>query len=282
MADRGAFEQWVPRDYLAEYYSGEVTEDELSTLKYFVERFRAAPPGPVLCFGCGPTLHHVFLAAPRATQIYLADYLPENLAEIARWRRQEAGAHDWSVFVRYTLLCESGVEASLSQISARTALLREKIAGLLPADANLGDPLGSEFRGHFAAVLSPYCAESATSDMAVWTRFCRNIASLVRPGGLFLSSALRLCQRYKSGARFFPATPSTSWICVRCWNETSAPRRSKWRRANSETTRTKASPEFFWRARSNSRSSLARRRLRTRRKARRRRRGPRREQRERC
>jgi len=206
MAERGAFEAWVPRDYLTEYYS-ELQEDERSTLKYFVERFRAAPPGPVLCFGCGPTLHHVFLAAPRTTEIYLADYLPANLAEIESFRRREPDAHDWSVFVRYTLLSESGIEPSRSEIDARMDLLREKIAALLPADANLSDPLGHEFRGHFATVLSPYCAESATSDRATWTHFCRNIASLVRPGGLFLTSALRLCERYKSGGRFFPATP---------------------------------------------------------------------------
>ncbi len=206
MAERGVYEAWVPRDYLTEYYN-ELQEDERSTLRYFVERFRAAPPGPMLCFGCGPTLHHVFLAAPHTSEIYLADYLPDNLAEIERWRRQEADAHDWSAFVRYTLECESGVAASDGEISARMALLRERIAGLLPADATLTDPLGGQFRGFFAAVLSPYCAEAVSSDKATWTQVCRNIASLVRPGGLFLTSAVRLCQKYKSGARFFPATP---------------------------------------------------------------------------
>jgi hypothetical protein len=206
MAEHGVYDTWVPRDYLAEYYN-ELQEDERSTLKYFVEQFRAAPPGPVLCFGCGPTLHHVFLAAPRTAEIYLADYLPENLAEIERWRRREPDAHDWSVFVRYTLQCESGAEASEAEISARMELLRAKIAGLQSADATLSDPLGSQFRGHFAAVLSPYCAEAVTSDKAAWSHVCRNIASLVRPGGLFLTSAVRLCQQYKSGARFFPATP---------------------------------------------------------------------------
>jgi NNMT/PNMT/TEMT family len=206
MAERGDFESWVPSDYLAEYY-GELQEDERSTLQYFVEQFRAAPPGPVLCFGCGPTLHHVFLAAPRMTEIYLADFVPENLAEIDRWRQQAPGAHDWTPFVRYTLRCESGAEPSESEIVARAALLREKIAGLLHADANLTDPLGRDYRARFSAVLSPYCAESATSDKATWTHFCRNIASLVQPGGLFLTSALRLCSGYKSGHRFFPATP---------------------------------------------------------------------------
>jgi NNMT/PNMT/TEMT family len=206
MSERGAFEAWVPSDYLSEYYS-ELQEDERSTLKYFVEQLRAAPPGPLLCFGCGPTLHHVLLAAERMSEIYLADYVPENLLEIARWRRREPGAHDWSVFARYILECESGASATSQQVNARLELLRTKIAGLVHADANLTDPLGAEFRGFFSAVLSPYCAESATGDRATWTLFCRNIASLVRPGGLFLTSALRLCERYKSGTRFFPATP---------------------------------------------------------------------------
>ncbi len=206
MSERGAFEAWVPSDYLAEYYS-ELQEDERSTLKFFVEQIRAAPPGPLLCFGCGPTLHHVLLAAERMPEIYLADYVPENLAEIARWQRREPGAHDWSAFARYILECESGASATSQQIDARLELLRTKITGLVHADANLRDPLGPQFRGFFSAVLSPYCAESATGDRSIWTSFCRNIASLVRPDGLFLTSALRLCERYKSGARFFPATP---------------------------------------------------------------------------
>jgi len=205
MAGKSAFDEWVPGDYLAEYYN-ELQEDETSTLRYFVEQFRAAPPGPVLCFGCGPTLHHVFLAAPHTAEIYLADYLPANLAEIERFRKRDPDAHDWSPFVRYTLVCESGVEPSASEINARTELLREKIVGLVSADAYLTDPLGAEFRERFAAVLSPYCAEAAASDVATWTLLCRNIASLVRQGGLFLTAAVRKCQHYKSGNRNFPAT----------------------------------------------------------------------------
>jgi NNMT/PNMT/TEMT family len=205
MAVRGEFEAWSPRDYLAEYY-GELQEDETRTLAYFVQQLRDAPPGPVLCFGCGPTLHHVFPAAPRASEIYLADYVPENLAEIDRWRSGDASAHDWTPFVRYALACE-GAEPTDAAVQEREQQLRGKITALLPADANLKDPLGSEYRGRFAVVLSPYCAESATGDRETWTRFCRNIASLVRPSGLFLTSALRMCQGYRSGSRFFAATP---------------------------------------------------------------------------
>jgi len=206
MTDRGAFEDWIPSDYLGEYY-GDVTEDETFTTRYFVEQIASAPLGPVLCFGCGPTVHHVFSAAPRTADIYLADYVPANLAEIERFLRNEPGAHDWSPYVRYTLACETGLEPSAEAVAERTELLRHRVRALLPADAGLSDPLGSVYRGHFAVVLSAYCAESATGDRATWTRFCRNIASLVRPGGLLLTATLRLCTSYKSGPRFFAATP---------------------------------------------------------------------------
>ncbi len=205
MADGTAYDEWVPQDYLSEYYS-ELQEDERSTLKYFVEQIRKAPVGPVLCFGSGPTLHHVFLAIPRMTEVYLADYLPANLKEIDRWRKNEPDAHDWSPFVRYTLICESGVEPGPELIAERMEALREKIAGLRHADASLSDPLGKEYRGYFAAVLSPYCAEAATSDKVQWVQYCRNIASLVRPGGLFMTSTLRGASEYRAGSRFFPVT----------------------------------------------------------------------------
>jgi hypothetical protein len=159
----------------------------------------------VLCFGSGPTLHHVFLAVPRATEIHLADYLPQNLEEIDRWRRRDPAAHDWTPFVRFTLQCEAGVEPGDGAIAARMEALRAAIGGLEHADASLSDPLGQEFRGRFATVLSPYCAEAATADKQLWAQYCRNIATLVRPGGYFLTSAVRRCSGYKAGERFFPA-----------------------------------------------------------------------------
>ena len=165
--DRGyaSFEHdWVPGEYLADYYS-EVEPDELETIAFFVDAMREVEPGePVLFFGVGPTLHHVFLAAPHASEIHLADYLPANLREIERWLARDPGAHDWRPFVRYTLQCE-GIEA--------------------PTDAATDRARGAHARaGHAAARgrrSAPGAARAALRDGG--QRLLRRLGHR-RPGGL--------------------------------------------------------------------------------------------------
>ena len=77
---------------------------------------------PALVFGAGPTLHHVFLMAERASELHIGDYLSSNLDEISRWIGQEAGAHDWRPFVAYTLQCEGAVALGRAAIAEREGL----------------------------------------------------------------------------------------------------------------------------------------------------------------
>lgn len=192
---------WVPGDYLADYYSV-VEPDEVETIEFFVASMRDAPPDePVLFFGVGPTLHHVFLAAERASEIHLADYLPANLREIDRWLDGDAAAHDWRPFVRHTLTCE-GLEAPTDQdVREREELSRARITRLLTADARDPQPLP----GRYATVVSAYCADSATDDRATWETYMHHITGLVRPGGLFITAALRRSHGYVVGDRTFPS-----------------------------------------------------------------------------
>jgi hypothetical protein len=64
---------WVPGEYLNDYHRV-VEADEQATIALFVDAMRHAEPGePVLLFGVGPTLHHVFLTAGTAGEIHLAE-----------------------------------------------------------------------------------------------------------------------------------------------------------------------------------------------------------------
>jgi SAM-dependent methyltransferase len=193
--------EWMPREYLADYYRT-VEPDELETIAYFVDAMREARAGePILVFGVGPTLHHVFLAAEKASELHLADYLPANLEEIQRWIERDPTAHDWRPFVRYTLQCEGIADPTDAQVLAREELTRSKITRLLQADARDAAPVPEAYE----TVISAYCADSATADRAEWELLMRNICGLVRPGGLFLTAALRRARFYTVGENRFPS-----------------------------------------------------------------------------
>jgi hypothetical protein len=198
----GSFDtDWVPQEYLADYYRV-VEPDEYETIAFFVDAMREAPAGEaVLVLGTGPTLHHVFLAAPKASEIHLADYLSANLEEIERWRRRHPVAHDWRAFVRYTLECEGLTAPTDEQITQREELTRSKIARLLQVNARR--PIALDQR--YATVISAYCADSATDDRATWEVLMANITGLVRPGGLFITAALRRCRSYLVDEKRFPS-----------------------------------------------------------------------------
>jgi hypothetical protein len=191
---------WMPREYLADYYRV-VEPDERETIAYFVEVMKEVPAGePILVFGTGPTLHHVFLAAPRASELHLADYLRENLGEIERWRIGDPAAHDWQEFVRYTLECEGLTAPTEADVARREELTRGRITRLLQVDARRPVPLD-----RYATVISAYCADSATDDRATWERLMANITDLVEPDGLFITAALRRCRSYLVGDKRFPS-----------------------------------------------------------------------------
>jgi selenocysteine lyase/cysteine desulfurase len=192
---------WVPVDYLTEYYRT-VEPDEIATIAFLVDALRHADRDrPVLFFGAGPTLHHVFAAAEVASEIHLADYLPANLVEIQRWIDREPGCHDWRPFVRYTLQCEGVRDPDDEDITAREDLTRKKITELIRADARHPRPVDRDY----PTVVSAYCADSATGDRATWELFMRTISGLVRPDGLFVTAALRRCRGYWIGGKRFPS-----------------------------------------------------------------------------
>jgi hypothetical protein len=191
---------WVPAEYLDDYYRV-VEPDEIATIAFLVDALRHADRGrPVLFFGVGPTLHHVFAAAEVASEIHLGDYLPANLAEIRRWLDRAPGAHDWRPFVRHTLRCEGDPDPTAEAVAAREELTRTKITALLRVDGR--DPHPLDLR--YATVVSAYCADSATADRAAWVSFMRNLTGLVAPGGLFVTAALRRCRGYTVAGKVFP------------------------------------------------------------------------------
>ena len=156
----------------------------------------------VLVFGTGPTLHHVFLAAPKASEIHLADYLPANLEEIERWRTRDPAAHDWrAVRPLHTRMRRThGPDRRRRHAPRGAHPLQDHATASRSTHATR-----SSLDQRYATVISAYCADSATDDRATWETLMANITGLVGPGGLFITAALRRCRSYLVGDKRFPS-----------------------------------------------------------------------------
>lgn len=198
------FGDWVAADYLSDYYAA-IEVDEHHTLQFLVDVFQGlAPDATALAFGVGPTVHHMLALSGYVREIHAADFLPANLEAIRRWQRREAGAHDWRLFARQVLACEGRVRITDREVQAREDLTRQRIARLLACDAGQHAPVSGVMPESYDAVVSCYCAESATADKAIWARYVSNVARMLKPGGLLVMAALRRCSGYKVGSRWFP------------------------------------------------------------------------------
>jgi hypothetical protein len=215
-AEYSPWEEWKPEDYLNEYYV-DVESDEFYLLEFLVEIAPKLPPVSVaLDYGCGPTLHRLFPLVPYVGEIHLAEYLSANRDAIRLWLEERAGAHDWTPHTKETLRLEGDPSPSADAVRERESQTRRKITELMPTDAYQNDPLGPERRGFYPLVTTHYCADGATDNLETWKQFMRNIASLVKPGGIFISSSIVAADRYKVGERWYPS-PQVTEVDVAAW-----------------------------------------------------------------
>ena len=195
--------EFNPRDYLQEYYS-DVGPENLALLQFAVKAFRTIPPTSVLLdFGGGPTIYPLIAAANSVAEIHFGDYLDENLDEVRHWLQDEPSAFDWREFVKVTLELESQSNHVAQAISQRETLIRQRVTQVFKCDANDSPPINAPHS--YDALVTNFCAESATDDWAQWRRFFSNIVSLLKPKGFLLLSALKGATCYTVGDKLFPA-----------------------------------------------------------------------------
>ena len=190
--DRGyaSFEtDWVPGEYLADYYSerraGRASRRSPSSST------RCARPSPASrcsSSASGPTLHHVFLAAPHGVgdpprRLPAGEPARDRALARARARRPRLAP------VRALHARVRGPRAPRPTRRSPSARSSRAPRSRGCSRSTRGDP--SPLDERYATVVSAYCADSATDDRATWETYMQHIAGLVRPGGVFITAALR-------------------------------------------------------------------------------------------
>jgi methyltransferase len=197
---------WRPQEYLSQYYqTPKVPSDETVICQFIISHLGRWSNGfsTALDIGVGPTLHHEIALAPYVKRLDVADYLPQNLAEIRKWLNGERDAHDWDIYIRGILNMEGTSTANGTAVESRKRLVKQSVNRLLPCNIKNTLPLGTHVT--YPLVTAFYLADSVASSKADWSTYMANIVNLVEPGGTLLISALRNAEYYRVGDALFPS-----------------------------------------------------------------------------
>ena len=162
---------------LARFYTGTMSGVASNSLK-------------VLDYGCGPSIGLSISAAPKASEIILAEYSPGNREYIQKWLDKSPTLCDhWSPYFKHVVqTLEGGSEKAAVQ---RQDMLREKIKAVLPCDlreeAFIPEAYGK--KGSYDVVMSSTCIETCSNDLASYERGFEKVASLVKKDGYLLLSS---------------------------------------------------------------------------------------------
>lgn len=193
--------------YVETFYAGQPpTDDEQAVLGFLhrqVHRLQGRPR--LLEVGCGPTVHHVFPFLGAVSAIDMADYLPENLEEVRRWRDHPADAYGWRPYA--ALQANLHGDASDAAIDAVETGARASIDRLLHCDLKRRPILTDGAR--YDAVSAFYCTEEVGITIHSWEEVMANLCEAVQPGGHLFLACLRETDFYLVGDTRYPCATIT-------------------------------------------------------------------------
>jgi SAM-dependent methyltransferase len=196
------YHRFAPRTYLDEYYQV-VPTDTWAFLAFLVREIADVKPNALaLDFGSGPTLYTALALAPVVGEIHLAEYVADNRQEVLTWLQQYPGAFDWSGFTQAVLALE-GQPCLTSAVRNREALVRRRVTQVVACDATRSKPLG-DWPHQYDLLVTNLCLEAAATTRDEWLNCVAHVASLLKPGGRLLMSAVRNCEAYPVGEHLFP------------------------------------------------------------------------------
>ncbi|XP_068162292.1 phenylethanolamine N-methyltransferase-like [Antennarius striatus] len=136
--------------------------------------------------GSGPSIYQVMSACEVFNKVILTDFLEVNRNELKLWLQNEGGSKmDWTPFLKKVCELEG---RSPSEWTEKAARLRQVVTDVLPVDVHRPQPLALHALPPAGAdcLVSAFCLESASPDLATFNRALGHIGGLLRPRGHLL------------------------------------------------------------------------------------------------
>ncbi|KAL4672998.1 hypothetical protein H8957_009199 [Semnopithecus entellus] len=192
-----AYQRFEPRAYLRNNYApprGDLcNQDGVGPwkLRCLAQTFATGEVSgrTLIDIGSGPTVYQLLSACSHFEDITMTDFLEVNRQELGRWLREEPGAFNWSMYSQYACLIEGKGESW----QEKERQLRARVKRVLPIDVHQPQPLGTGSPAPLPAdtLVSAFCLEAVSPDLASFQRALDHITTLLRPGGhLLLIGAL--------------------------------------------------------------------------------------------
>ncbi|XP_066111565.1 phenylethanolamine N-methyltransferase [Saccopteryx bilineata] len=197
MAVALAYQRFEPRAYLRNNYAP--PRGDLSSpdgvgpwkLRCLAQTFATGEVSghSLIDIGSGPTIYQLLSACAHFEDITMTDFLEVNRHELGLWLREEPGSFNWSAYSQHVCLIEGKGESW----QEKELQLRAKVKRVLPIDVHQPRPLGAGSLVPLPAdaLVSAFCLEAVSPDLASFQRALDHITTLLRPGGhLLLIGAL--------------------------------------------------------------------------------------------
>lgn len=139
--------------------------------------------------GSGPTIYQLLSACAHFQDITMTDFLEVNRQELVLWLQEDPGAFDWSAYSQHVCLIEDKGESW----QEKERQLRARVKRVLPIDVHQPQPLGAGSPAPLPAdaLLSTFCLEAVSPDLASFQRALDHITTLLKlEGHLLLIGAL--------------------------------------------------------------------------------------------
>ncbi len=188
-----------PKDYINEYYDN-LSNENIKLLEWYDKIYSTLSEAESLLeVGGGPTIYQLISAVEKVQKVTFTDYCERNIKVINQWIKKPDNF--WDKFIKYVLEIE-GKKKSSREIYKRKEKISNVVSNAVISDIGIKN---DEFIGKFDIAQSSFCLESSTDDISEFKRMLANIATYLKPNGLFVMCALEGSIAYKVGNKYFPS-----------------------------------------------------------------------------